>query len=396
MRLPAVRGAISISPCGAAEVQRLQDFIDSRWRRGHVLARDRELLLWQYDSRRMDRQSWPGAAVLLARRGDDIVGMQCLIPATFNVLGRRVAGVWLSNLLAVPEVRGQGVGLQLLQAVNQQGFDVVFDLGVGPQVTPLFLAMGYEIIEDVPRWVALLNRTQTEALLAACAEDVSAAAPDSPRGLSGILDELPAVRPSPGTADVRVFNHAGAIGPWWDELWCRELAPRHIGTARDAAYLNWRYVGHPRFAYDVLVARGSGSGRILGLAVSRMEAVRGRGEKVCRIVDLLAPHPPVAAVLAGAVLLRARARGAAFADFYCSSGSMAGPLGEVGFARADLRSPLAGLPARFCPLEPGPFRMTAALRIGPGLRQELGRLVQREELYITKSDGDMDRPNICP
>jgi hypothetical protein len=40
--------------------------------------------------------------------------------------------------------------------------------------------------------------------------------------------------------------------------------------------------------------------------------------------------------------------------------------------------------------------MTAALRIGPGLRQELGRLVQREELYITKSDGDMDRPNICP
>jgi hypothetical protein len=169
-------------------------------------------------------------------------------------------------------------------------------------------------------------------------------------------------------------------GPWdeaaWDEQWAR-LAPRLVGTWRDAAYVRRRYVEHPRFAYRV---RSSGG----ALVVDRLEQVRGADAVVVRVVEALGEPEALAGLLAAAVE-DGRAAGAAFADFYCTGTQPATALARAGFVREDALA--VSLPSRFQPLEPQPRPLAAAFRFD-GAADALAA----GDAYFTRSDCDQDRP----
>jgi hypothetical protein len=121
-----------------------------------------------------------------------------------------------------------------------------------------------------------------------------------------------------GPATVAV-EHGASLPDDLEGLWQRCAAEWTSGLVRDRAYLEWRYVRHPRVRYTFLVARGEG-GALRGLS-----AVRDGGyhAEVFSLVDWLVPREDGAAAASllatAAQLAAARGRRYLLAMFAPSS-----------------------------------------------------------------------------
>jgi hypothetical protein len=355
-----------------------QRFLGDHWKRGHILASDAELFGWQHQ-----KPDDPDHLSVVVARGEDgeLQGMLGVIASRFCARGEKCPAAWLTTWIVPERFRSAGTGLRLLQRVLQETPGLVGTLG-GNEVTMRLLGtMGFKLWPAIPRWVRGVSRPALESLLAA-------AGPVYPDECwDAWLRERPTVPTAP----------AVPVTPWsdrspgpWDAAWRTRFAPRLVGTWRDAAYLRWRYLDHPRFTYRVLLAGDATNGAPGGLGVYRVQQVRGRPEVVVRVVELLAEGPATGALIA-AIAGDAEAMGAAFIDFYCTAPAVGMKLEGHGFVRDDVLP--VSLPALFQPLDAGRTALTGALKLtlpsgGPG-----EQLLGSDELYVTRSDCDQDRPN---
>jgi hypothetical protein len=348
----------------ARAIGELQALIDEHWRRGHILARDAQLLRWQHrfegDPERL--------SVLVARDGEQIVGALGMIPVSFCVLGHRSSGAWLAIWIATPRARKRQGGLLLLRRALEERLGFVGTAGANEMALRIYRALGFSIRESVPRWVRVISDDSLARLLG-----------DRPAPYGE-----PSAPPPMTTESLRISTWSEGCAGRWDETWKHRIAPTLIGTWRDSSYLRWRFLEHPRFTYAVRVADDGGSLR--GLAVHRIADIRGTESKVVRVLDLLGDREAAIALASDVLAAGARA-GAAFAEFYCTAGAVAEPLEACGFTFE--AEPTDRLPALFEPLnfDPPP-RMTAALSAGGDTA-----LFESDALYITRSDCDQDRPH---
>jgi RimJ/RimL family protein N-acetyltransferase len=385
---PVLDAALRFELCRDGDVPALMRFIGTEWRAGHVLSCDESLLRWQFSPELLHGRHARGPTVMLAWLDNTIVGMLGLTGFDLNVFGGKVQGVWLSHWFAGPAYRGHNVALRLMWAARDLGVEVVGTLGSNVLSTKLLARLGLEVIPILPRWVGVFHVERAVELV--CAANPGLSTAEASELCSRCLVTPPeAIVSSDGFRSVG-WNAATAAA--WDEFWNSALAQQLVGANRDARYLTWRYVMHPRFQYHMHCARRESDGVVEGIVVFRLEQVRGRATQVLRIVEFLAT-PAAQPTLVRAVLDEARACGAAVGDFYCSSVQVAKAFARVGFQREDVSSAGAVLPARLQPLEAGHFPMTTLLRLPGAWRGRLRELVDDGRLYITKSDGDQDRPN---
>jgi hypothetical protein len=380
---------IRIAACREADVPALMHFIDAHWRTGHVLGRDETLLRWQFDPTLVTGRRLQGPTVLLAWHREKIVGMLGLTGFEFNAEGHPMTGAWLSHWLAVPEYRSLTVGLRLLLAAQALGLEVLGTLGANEVSTKALSTMGWELIADLPRWIGVIDARQAAALIATSDTAVTPAVAERLCQRYRVADRRPV---PPAGEHIDVVPWTPELAEAWDRYWREQLAGTLVGTSRDAAYLRWRYAEHPRFRYEVRLARRRDDGSMIGIAVFRVEQVRERPERVLRVVEYLA-SPQAEAALAQAVVQAGRQQGAAFADFYCSAPRAARGLEGLGFKLARGEPGEPAFPCRLQPLEGGHFRMTGLLQLPPRLRGNVARLIDAGRLYVTKSDGDQDRPS---
>src|SRR5207253_11428602 len=132
---------------------------------------------------------------------------------------------------------------------------------------------------------------------------------------------------------------------------------------------DWRYRDHPRFRYELLEDD-------TGFAAYRFEQVAGSEAKVMRITDLLGGDE-----LARDLVAAAKREGVVFADFSCTSLRYGVPLEEAWFA------PDPGLPGRFQPLDFSDRPIVCNFWAAPSLAVDFA------DLYVTRADSDLDRPN---
>jgi GNAT superfamily N-acetyltransferase len=350
--------AIRLAWWPAARAAELQAFLGREWRAGHVLARDEELLRWQHP-RDAEELSFVGAI-----EADELVGVLGIIPIELCVRGARTPGAWLTTWIVVPAARRRRVGLRLLRFVLDR-YDFVGTIGGNATTTTILQALRFHTRPAIPRWVRPLDEDALERL---AGRHVAAA---------------------PAAAD----PGGGAVSDWsadlaaaWDRTWVERLAPHVVGTWRDAAYLEWRYLSHPRFDYAVRVALDD-DGSPAALLVHRVEEVRGLDATVVRVVEAVGEEAALRR-LADDLVSRGTELGFALADFYCTSTRYAAALEAAGFVA---ESTLAEqLPSRFQPLEPTPRPLSASLRLAswPGP----GDLFAGDDVYFTRSDCDQDRP----
>jgi len=307
-----------------SRLEELQTFVDEHWRRGHVLARDADLLRWQH-RRRADPDT---LAVLVAEEDGRLVAMLGWIEFEACLGEERVPGGWMTNWLVVPEARGRGLGLALVRHAMEHAYDFIGALGANSATLHVLGTAGFAEVR-MHRWVRVFDEDALRALLDG--------------------------RESPEEAHPRAPGETSGF----------------VGACRDEAFLDWRYREHPRFRYELLRDE-------TGFAAYRIEQVAGLPAKVMRVTDLLGGEE-----LAQALVEAADRERVAFADFYCTSAGFAAPLELAGFTRRD------GLPGRFQPLDFSDRPIVSNFWVTP----RLGVDFTGGDLYVTRADSDLDRPN---
>jgi hypothetical protein len=360
---------VEVAWAAPGDVAEIQGFLDAHWKRGHVLARDAELLRWQHRSPR-----GPDALEIVTARDADgaLLGLLGIVAGDVTVRGARRPAAWLTTWIVPPEHRHRQVGLRLLRHVLRNDDTLVGTLG-GNEITQRLLGgLRFAVSASVPRWTRPVDAGALERLLAA-----------GPRPTSG--RRVPPRAAAPAGVEVRELDPAA-----WDAAWLRDWAPRLVATWRDAAHLRWRYLEHPRLRYEVRTAAEPGGG--LGLLVYRVIDVADAGVRVVRVLDLLAEPGGVAGpALLDHVLDRAERERAAFAELWCTSTRVAAPLEAAGFTREDaVEEPL---PALFSPLDFRRPRLSAAVRAPIDLVADSTALLGDADVYLTRADCDQDRPN---
>jgi GNAT superfamily N-acetyltransferase len=304
-----------------ARLAELQEFVDEHWRRGHVLARDAELLRWQHRSRSDPER----LSVLVAEEDGRLVAMLGWIEPDACAGDERVPGGWMTNWLVVPEARGRGLGLALVEHALGTAYELVGALGANAATRHVLGGAGFVEV-GMHRWVRVFDEDALRELLGG--------------------RELPRPEAPPELGDGNGF----------------------VGACRDAEFVRWRYEEHPRFRYDV----------VDDFAAWRIERIAGSSAKVARIVDFLGDEH-----LARRVAEEADRAGVVFADFSCTSARFGRPLEAAGFV------PDPGLPGRFQPLDFSDRPIVSCFWAAPRLDVDFAA----GDLYVTRADSDLDRPN---
>jgi hypothetical protein len=242
----------------------------------------------------------------------------------------RVSGGWMTNWLVVPEARGKGLGLALVQRAMESEYELIGALGANSATLHVLGTHGFAEV-GMHRWVRIFDHHALGELL----------------GGRNSPDESPPQGGQPAEGD------------------------GFVGACRDEAFLDWRYREHPRFRYELLHDDA-------GLAAYRVEQVAGSEARIMRVTDFLGGDE-----LAWKLAETAERESVVFADFYCTSRRFGVPLEAAGFAPAN------GLPGRFQPLDFSDRPIVSNFWAAPRLELDF----TAGDLYVTRADSDLDRPN---
>lgn len=149
---------VTIEPC--RDAMQLREYIDTYWRKDHILARDQRMFEFQYQTPWVDRSVFPqGISVLGAYQGDRLLGFLGAIVAPYP----RPQSYWLALWHVLPELKGGGQGGKLLSAMQEiavgkdgrgggEGGGWIGTFGAGPEALPVYLKRGYAC-RAVRRWI---------------------------------------------------------------------------------------------------------------------------------------------------------------------------------------------------------------------------------------------------
>ena len=358
--------------CLENQLAEVRAFFGRTYRPNYRLATDEALLRWQYGP----TPASPGKPchLKLAMLDSVLAGFLGYIPVDVSLNGRVMRGAWVANWMVEEHQRRLGLGPFLMREVVRE-FEVALDLGANEDARSLLSRMGWKDMGDLPRYVCVLDHKGAAALTAGGRLHWPAAPP-----LQG--------RPNGNSVGVmRVDRFNDDATQWWDSTWGAK-GSRGGGTRRSAEFLNWRYAIHPVFKYRLFEARQNG--RLCGIAVYHVEQVRDLPVRVGRLVELILDmeHPlDVDGYLLNVVLDDARSQGVAVMDFFCASQRMTEVMTRNEFLPGQ-SEPASRIPMLFQPVD--------RRRSGIRFMANLGNIPEAAEVqdwYVTKSDGDQDRPN---
>ena len=302
---------------------------------------------------------------------DRLVGVHGWLPLVVNHHGTPRTGCHFCNWLAAPDMRRGSWPIRLTtDPIRAIGADACFGFAFTPQSRPILQRLGWTIDAALPRHTRILDAGAFAGLFA---------------GQPAVVEATAGWASGPCPAEGGdVVERASLRDVDWDDVYWSQLAPASWGPARERAWLVWRYEEVPGFAYRFLTLMRDGAPA--GLLVFRVELVSGTPFTVIRIVDILAGPEDWEPLLARCVAIGVAA-GAALADFFCASTRVGAVLAKAGFVAGSAGQP-DPVPFLFRPLDPTPQAQEFGWQFTGADPAVCGG-----DLYLTKADGDFDRPN---
>lgn len=335
------------------------------YRHDYILRRNEMLFEWQFGS--LPSEPEDHYHLILALYHDDLAACLGYIPVEVNLAGELHSGAWTANWMVEPEFRRLGLGPILMRELMNR-FDVTLVVGLSGDARDLLPRMGWTDFGELDRYVCVLDVEAAKKLTE----------PNELRWPPAAISERPKVDDAMQVK--RVERFCIETTSLWENVWGRKAS----GTHRSASYLNWRYADHPMFEYRLF--EGYQKDRLCGFAVYHIESVRDHPVKIGRLVELVAEADCLGGLLC-VVIEDCRANNVALVDFFCSAAKLATVLLEHGFLPGD-QEPARQIPVLFQPVD--------RRRVGIPFMAHLAKLPGNRnfsEWYVTKSDGDQDRPN---
>ncbi len=364
------------------------DFLHRHWAANHIYTRDKALFDWTFHHEGMSQAGVYSFAV--AEQDSQIVGVLGGIPFRFNDRGDQRPAFWLANWKLRDEFRRGTTGLQLLDHFYAPPHRVTISFGINPTVARLYDAMRWHVIDNIPRYFAVHPARADEF-----AGLLQLGNPSWPAGEHQKMANALLGHPLRATS---AATFAPPEPQQWNQRSWEPLRLELTGAARDAAYLDWRYVRHPSFQYNFIQIPETAPGPI-GLLVWRLETIRQKvGDqlidvaRIGRIVEFLPASKQNAASLLSHLWNVLDAAGALGCDCYLYHGRLGQWLTDAGLHRLDDHPHDNSVPSRFQPLDSagGQIRSAVSLRTGPFPAYPFASDCT---WYWTKSDSDQDRPN---
>jgi len=131
------------------EYQRVSDFIDQHWLKGHIYTRNRALFDWTFHrAGHWDADSY---SVSLGLDGNELVGVLGGIPFTMNQFGAATKAIWIVNYVMREDYRKGATALQLLSSFRKPEFPAVVAFGVNPATSVIYRVLRGQVLPEIPR-----------------------------------------------------------------------------------------------------------------------------------------------------------------------------------------------------------------------------------------------------
>ncbi len=293
-----------------------------------------------------------------------ILALDAFLPWTTYIDGHAVPTVWdieWMNFAKIP-----GLGRTLVKDLRSRT-RMYCGYGMNELSLKAYEKLGYPVCPEIERRVAILDADACYMLF----QNKESA------GQEGFFREMAARVPASKTGYDLIHDVTAVSEAYWQA----HLGRCKATSRKDKEALKWRYVDHPYIKYKIL---GLGQRAERGLAVVRIEPIKGHASRVARILEMfpVQGHEPE---LVKAVLAFASEEGCVMADFFCGSSALAAAICPEPFVSLKVHREYF-IPMRFQPIE---IRARRSINMVLDL-DEPHRHVTFDDLYVTKGDGDQD------
>jgi hypothetical protein len=363
--------SIKIVKYQKSDYLQFRDFVRTAFHSKYILS-DERFLDWQYPS----TGSGNDGMLMLAKIGDEIAGFFGYKDFDYKIYGETKKIRAVMNLFAAEKYRMAGIGPRLAEAVfGKDGYILVSSYNDAAQKLYRHFRPEWTEAGDLKRYFAVFGEHK---LLEGFRREIATSKTPRNDGRGAQMGR--------GSGEVSSLSERGdlpagrrgiEVGEEFDEFWQRVRDRYPVTIERGSEYLNWRFLRHPFFDYQFLIARKDG--KLAGFLVYRFENVDDF--KIARIIDFVAEESAEMSLLSE-FLKRAQNEKAQAADFMFSGSLYDDSLKQAGFF--DVRgTDFAKFPIRFSPLSYSKFVINIAYDLS----------VPLQDFYLTKADSDQDRPN---
>ena len=352
----------SVSPNDSKEAVMLKKFYDKNYRPNYILGNPK-LFNWQFQHN--DKK-----VAALSLNGE-IIAHQGYVPVVFSDGETDYKGFISASTMVDVDFRRKGL-MTVLRSTVQDDYETAVSLGGSKQGVALYTSMGYRHYGDLIRLVAIVDPAKCDGI---------AQRPDKLKQTVTLARE--------DDSSIRPIKRFSEISDQLETLRNKILPPKtSFGVKRNAEFLDWRYTDHPIFDYQHY---GLWQGNELkAITIFRKEKISEKSIPVIRMTELIGEGQDLRKLVQGSVLSQENSGDVAWIDWFCSHAKICEDLKPLGFLEPKDILPSV-LPIFTKPVDyykvSYPFLFWAK---DEELHKQMPTI---DKWYITKGDGDADRPN---
>ena len=340
----------------------LKKFYNTNYYQGYILGNSR-LFNWMF---KHNKSKVP----VLSLPSGEIIAHQGLVPIVFTDGKNDQTGIISASTMVAPDYRRKGL-MSHLRGTVQNHFQTAVSIGGSAQGVALYTAMGYRHLGDLTRLVAITN-------------------PSKCKGISKKLTSKNLVKlDNQKNLDIRPIKKFQSIQQQLNSLWQQVFPSQtYFAVKRDFKFLDWRYTNHPIFKYHPF---GLWHKNQLKADITyRIEKISSANTQVIRITELFGQPRDIREIVNATVLSEKLGKQVGWIDWYYSNQKIHNDLKSCGFKTKQQLKPTI-IPTHLQPVDytkaDYPFMFWSK---NDKLYKKLPAF---NKWYITKGDGDADRPN---
>lgn len=349
------------------DIPALKRFIAQQFHDKYILLND-DFFEWQYKANPFN--FYPHFAMKIIKYKKEVLGFGGIVPVRMHTPdGQLIAGAF-ANVMVDSKVRAFGLGTLLVREILKD-YQLCYISGYSDELQKLCLKLpNWTEMGNLKRMIAVIDE-QTVKKLTNKKNDFTSVKKNK---ISKYKLKL-----------VKEFSDNVEL------LWSRTKHSFSITIERSNEYLNWRYADHPLLSYQLFEYELNK--KTCGYAVIRVEEFEYNHDKyrAGRIIDLVCDAYCEIDFFTD-ITSFFRKQKVDFIDFFYSGNQYTKTLQEIGFVDST-QHPYDSIPMLLNPVDENRKHINW-ITYCQGLGTNHNKYCDPANWYITKGDGDQDRPNI--